>query len=136
MSQPRPLVRADGIDVATGIHRVDSRASIASVNRRADLANVVRSPEQQGSPVVSEPASPSAREVASKGAVRQLIGDDTAVMDNRRSLPDYRDDRQLPVVNGIPVSTSLCGTAAVVRTVDQPPGDLSLIHISEPTRPY
>ena len=30
---------------------------------------------------------------------------------------------RLPVVNGIPVSTSLCGTAAVVRTVDQPPGD-------------
>jgi len=44
-------------------------------------------------------------------------------MDNCRSLSGYRDDRQPLVVNGTPVPTSLCGTAAVVRTVDQSPGD-------------
>ena len=60
VSQPRLPVQADGINVATGIHRVDSHASIVSVNHRTDLADVVRSPGQQGSPIVSEPASPPA----------------------------------------------------------------------------
>ena len=101
------------------------------MDRRADQADVGRSASQQVSPVVSEPTSPLVREVANQGSARQPNGGDTFVVDNRRSQSGYRDDRQPLVVDGVPTSASLCGTAAVVRTVGQPPGDGTAV-ASEP----
>jgi len=90
------------------------------------------SADLQVSPVLSEPTSPLAREVANKGAARQPTGGDTFVVDNRRSQSGYSDDRQPLMVDGVPVSASLRGTAAVVSTVGQPPGDNTAV-ASEPT---
>ena len=56
-------------------------------------------------------------------------------MDNRRSQSGYRDGRQPLVVDGMPMPASLCGTAAVVRTVGQPPGDgIAVASESPPVR--